>query len=38
MTWRGLDLADVLLPTGLLLAFAAACVTAAMWRFRWEEA
>jgi ABC-2 type transport system permease protein len=38
MTWRGLELTDVLLPTGLLLTFAAACVTAAMWRFRWEDA
>jgi ABC-2 type transport system permease protein len=38
MTWRGLDFADVLLPAGLLLAFAAACMTAAMWRFQWDEA
>jgi len=38
MTWRGLGMADALVPAGLLLAFAAVCGLAAMWRFRWEEA
>ena len=37
MTWRGLGFADVLVPVGLLLGFSAACLVAAMWRFRWEE-
>jgi ABC-2 type transport system permease protein len=38
MTWRGLGFGDVLVPIGLLLGFSAACLAAAMWRFRWEEA
>lgn len=38
VTWRGLGLADVALPSALLLAFAAACAALAVWRFRWEEA
>jgi ABC-2 type transport system permease protein len=38
MTWRGLGWSDVLLPIGLLLAFSAACLSAAIWRFKWEEA
>jgi ABC-2 type transport system permease protein len=38
VTWRGLGLADVLVPIGLLLGFSAVCATLAVWRFRWEEA
>jgi ABC-2 type transport system permease protein len=37
MTWRGLPLADVLVPVGLLLGFSAVCGALAVWRFRWEE-
>jgi len=38
MTWRGLPLADALVPVGLLLGFSALCGALALWRFRWEEA
>jgi ABC-2 type transport system permease protein len=38
MTWRGLGLSRALLPTGVLLGFAALFWTVAVLRFRWEEA
>ena len=38
MTWRGLGLADVVVPVSLLLGFSAVCSALAVWRFRWEEA
>lgn len=38
MTWRGLGLADALLPTAALLAFAILFTAVAAWRFRWESA
>ena len=38
MTWRGLGVADVVVPVGLLLGFSVLCSAIAVWRFRWEEA
>jgi hypothetical protein len=37
MTWRGLGLAGAVVPTLILLAFAAAFGSIAFARFRWEE-
>jgi len=37
MTWRGVGLSGALLPTLVLLAFAALFGGVAVWRFRWEE-
>jgi ABC-2 type transport system permease protein len=37
MTWRAQPLSAALLPTGLLLAFAAVFAVVAMLRFDWEE-
>jgi ABC-2 type transport system permease protein len=36
-TWRGLPFAAALTPSLLLIGGAAACLTVAIWRFRWEE-
>jgi ABC-2 type transport system permease protein len=36
MTWRGLGVADALLPTAVLLGFAVLFGACAAWRFRWE--
>jgi ABC-2 type transport system permease protein len=38
MTWRGLGIQAALLPTAVLLSFAAAFGSLALARFRWEEA
>jgi ABC-2 type transport system permease protein len=38
MTWRGLPLADAVLPVVVLLGFTALFTLIAVWRFRWEEA
>jgi ABC-2 type transport system permease protein len=38
MTWRGIGIRGALMPTAVLLAFAAAFWTIAATRFRWEEA
>jgi ABC-type multidrug transport system permease subunit len=38
MTWRGLGIASAVLPTVMLLVFAAVFATIAVNRFRWEEA
>jgi ABC-2 type transport system permease protein len=37
MSWRGIGLAGAILPTLVLLGFAAAFATIAATRFRWEE-
>jgi len=37
-TWRGLGLSSALVPTAILLAFAAVFTAIALARFRWEEA
>jgi ABC-2 type transport system permease protein len=37
-TWRGLGLASAIVPTLVLLAFAAVFTAIALVRFRWEEA
>ena len=37
-TWRGLGLASAVMPTLVLLGFAAAFTVIALGRFRWEEA
>ncbi|MEP7299519.1 MAG: ABC transporter permease [Burkholderiales bacterium] len=37
MTWRGLPFSAALMPTAVLLAFAAAFGALAWWRFDWEE-
>ena len=37
MTWRGIGLTGAILPTLVLLGFAAAFATIAATRFRWEE-
>ena len=37
MTWRGLGAAEALAPIGVMLAFAAAFATIAIWRFDWDE-
>jgi len=37
MSWRGIGLTGAILPTLVLLAFAAAFATIAATRFRWEE-
>jgi len=37
MTWRGIGLSGAVLPTAVLLGFAAAFATLAAARFRWEE-
>ncbi len=37
MTWRGLPLSASLLPTAVLLLFAAGFAAIALMRFRWEE-
>ncbi|MCA9514395.1 MAG: ABC transporter permease, partial [Myxococcales bacterium] len=37
MSWRGLGLADALLPVGVLLLTALICTTWATWRFRWDD-
>jgi ABC-2 type transport system permease protein len=36
-TWRGLPFDAALAPTLLLVGGAAACLSIAIWRFRWEE-
>ncbi|MFO0747637.1 MAG: hypothetical protein U1F43_18510 [Myxococcota bacterium] len=36
-TWRGLPLADVLLPAAVLAAFAAVFVAVGNWHVRWQE-
>jgi ABC-2 type transport system permease protein len=38
MTWRGIGFSGALLPTAVLLGFAAAFWAIAVSRFRWEEA
>ncbi|HZR24534.1 MAG TPA: ABC transporter permease [Vicinamibacterales bacterium] len=38
MTWRGVGLSGAVMPTVILLAFAAAFAGVAVNRFRWEEA
>jgi ABC-2 type transport system permease protein len=38
MTWRGIGLAGAILPTAVLLGFAALFGAIALTRFRWEEA
>jgi len=38
MTWRGIGLSGAVMPTLVLLAFAAAFGAVAVLRFRWEEA
>jgi ABC-2 type transport system permease protein len=38
MTWRGIGLSGAVLPTAVLLGFAALFGTLAVLRFRWEEA
>jgi ABC-2 type transport system permease protein len=38
MTWRGIGLSGALLPTAMLLGFAAAFSVVAASRFKWEEA
>jgi ABC-2 type transport system permease protein len=38
MTWRGIGFTGALMPTLMLLGFAAAFWTVAVTRFRWEEA
>jgi len=38
MTWRGIGIGGAILPTAVLLAFAAAFWAVAVSRFRWEEA
>jgi len=38
MTWRGIGVSGALMPTIVLLAFAAAFWIVALTRFRWEEA
>jgi ABC-2 type transport system permease protein len=38
MTWRGVGLAGAVVPTVMLLGFAAVFATIAVARFRWEEA
>ena len=38
MTWRGIGLSGAIAPIAVLLAFAAAFMTIAAARFRWEEA
>jgi ABC-2 type transport system permease protein len=38
MTWRGVGLAGAIVPTLMLLGFAAVFATIAVARFRWEEA
>ena len=38
MTWRGIGLGGAVMPIAVLLAFAAAFMTIAMARFKWEEA
>ena len=38
MTWRGLGLSAALIPTLILLGFAALFAAVALARFRWEEA
>jgi len=37
-TWRGLGLSSALMPTAILLAFAAVFTAISLARFRWEEA
>jgi ABC-2 type transport system permease protein len=37
MTWRGLGIGAAVVPTGVLLGFAAAFAWLAIARFRWEE-
>lgn len=37
MTWRGQPFSEALLPSGVMLGFAAAFGLLAIWRFRWEE-
>ena len=37
MTWRGIGLSGAVVPTAVLLGFAAAFATLAAARFRWEE-
>ena len=37
MTWRGQGFGEALLPSGVMLAFTAAFMGIAVWRFRWEE-
>ena len=37
-TWRGLGLSSALLPTAILLAFAAVFTAISLARFKWEEA
>jgi ABC-2 type transport system permease protein len=37
MTWRGLGFGDAVLPSVVMLGFAAAFMALAVWRFRWEE-
>ncbi len=36
-TWRGLPFDAALAPTLLLIGASAACLSIAIWRFRWEE-
>ncbi len=36
VTWRGLGLASVGMPAGIVLLFAAAFTGFALWRFKWE--
>jgi ABC-2 type transport system permease protein len=38
MTWRGIGLSGAILPTAVLLGFAALFGAVALTRFRWEEA
>ena len=37
MTWRGLGWDAALMPTAVLLGFAALFAAVALWRFRWDE-
>jgi ABC-2 type transport system permease protein len=37
MTWRGLPLAEALLPGAVLCGSALLCLGIAIWRFRWED-
>ena len=37
MTWRGQPFSAALLPSAVMLGFAAAFSLLAIWRFRWEE-
>ena len=38
MTWRGIGLSGAIMPTLVMLGFAAAFAAIAAWRLRWEEA